>query len=211
MKFHAAFALLLCASLSACTDGADPLAPEADNTLMARLRTPTTLEIDSDASLLAINAFTDQTADAMPINFTIVDGRVDVRADDNGDIVVHAFEFGLEDVSIAPDLFPPDGLQLRDLSVRMEYPVVATPEWTRSSASVEVAMDITAEWSGVFNGNTYALRSINLKDIIISADLALVDGRVSALVSGARAGTFWDWADKFEMADLVVEVDAMSR
>jgi hypothetical protein len=210
MKSYAVLAALVCATLAAC-EGADVAAPVEDGTLMQRLQAPTTLEIDAEASLLALNATTDQSEDTMPIEFTIVDGVVDIRADERGDIIVHEFEFGLEDVSISADLFPPDGLELREMHVRMEYPVVASPEWTTTSASAEIAMDITADWSAVFNDNVYSLKSIELRDLIVQADLSLVDGEITAQVSGVRAGTFWDWANRFEMSDLVVEVDARAR
>lgn len=211
MKLHAVVALMLCAALSACTDTADPLGVDpVDGTLMTRLQAPTTLDIDAEASLMALTATTDQSQDAMPIQFTIVDGAVDVRATPDGDVVVQAFSFALEDQSIGAEAFPPSGLELRDMTVRMEYPVVATPEWTTTTASAEIPIDVTADWSAVFNGNTYSLRSIELSGLVVQADMTLVDGEISAQVSGARGGTFWDWADRFTMADLVVEVDARS-
>lgn len=211
MKSLATVAVLLCASLTACSDGSDVLGPDGDQSLMTRLQTPTTLEIDAAASLVAVTAFTDQNEEAMPIQFTLVEGLVDIRADDAGDVVIHAFSFGLEDVTVGPDLLPPDGLELREMDIRMEYPVVASPEWTATTASAEIPMHITADWSAVFNGNVYPLRSIELPQLVVQADLSLVDGVVSAQVSASRVGTFWGWADRFEMADLVVEVDAAAQ
>jgi len=176
---------------------------------MSRLQTPTTLVIDGAASLMAVNARVEDS-EQTPIQFTIVNGMVEVRADATGDIIVHQFEFDLEDVSIGAEALPPNGLQLRSMSVKMDYPVLATPEWTTTTASAEFTISVTADWSAEFNGHVYSLQAIELPELLVQADLTLKDGVISAQVSGSQDGAFWNWANKFEMADLVVEVDASS-
>jgi len=213
MKLQSMSAILLCVFASACSaEGADGLEPQDDATLRSRLEKPTTLVIDSAASLVAATAHTDQDGDAMPIEFSIVDGRVDLIAQPSGEIVVHEFELDLGDVTVSADFLPPNGLELRELKVRMDYPVVAEPEWSEdgTAASGDVMMSITADWSAVFNDNVYSLRSIVLPELLVHAHLALSGNTVLAQVSAVKSGTFWNWAGKFQMSDLVVEVDTLS-
>jgi hypothetical protein len=194
---------LVVGSLSACADSAGP----RDVPLLHALQVPAQLAVDGAASRIEVTA-------SSQLQFTVVDGEIDVRAEEDGRLFLDEFFLVIEDILVSPSVLPPDGLQLRELSVRLDYPVVAALELADDglTGQGDVAVAVTLDWSAEFgeDANVYPLRSIELEDLPVHLDLSLVDGRVQVGASAVRNGMFWEWAERFSLSDLELEVSATS-
>jgi hypothetical protein len=212
LLFAAAIAIAGCSSSDALTPDVDD-----DRTLVGTLQTPAELQVDGPASLVAVRVESrtpNEETRTSAVDFTVTRGQLGVRADRDGNLVVNAVEFDLEDIQISPEMLPPDGLMLRELHVRLDYPASAPFEWrSDNTASGEVSLHVTVDWSAEFGEQrkVYPLRSIEFEDLRVHGDLAFQDGHVVVHASAAQDGTFWEWAQMFELTDLVLELDARSE
>lgn len=207
-----ALGLALAAAGCADTEDADPGAPPRGD-LIDALSAPRSFSIESDASVIRVTATNHRAGGGKEVEFTVVDGTIAMRAEDDGALTISEMSLDLADITVSPALFPPDGLGLRKLSVQLDYPVVAFPAYASDgiTATVETQVSTTLAWSAEFDsGNVYPLRSIELTDLPLRAELRLDGDEVSARLSAARTGEFWDWAGMFDLKDLVLELEAVA-
>jgi hypothetical protein len=206
--------LLGVALLAACAGDSSLGTTPTDDNLLGALQSPTQFSINDDGSLVEVVASSRRNDQAKPIQFTIVGGTVEVRAAEDGRVFMDGLSLELADVSVPADILPPDGLDVRELRVSLDHPVVAQATFSAdgASASSDLPISITIDWSAEFGdeGSVYPLRSIHLEDMPLHAELALDGGAIRAQVSAARSGRFWDWAEMFDLSDLVLEIEAVA-
>jgi hypothetical protein len=207
-----ALAASLLAALAGCAlDAMEDTVPPPRSPVLDRLSGPFAFSVDGAASLVAVEARALASGSSEPVEFAVQRGRSALRVTPDGFLILDDIDVELSDVLVPAELIPPAGLPIKDVRVRIERPSAAPLEEIGGVLLAVVEVDLLVDWSGEFGdeGNVYPLRSVRLGGLRLEVELGIdAAGAVVAHFSAARAGAFWDWARRFELSDLVVELAA---
>lgn len=212
----APIAALVLALLAACQgQGYDDWGDPEAATLLEQLGAGATIEIapsTADGGSFAVTRATALRAGASAeVALPILGGLADLRATRDGLLVLESLEVELADALIPPELFPPSGLQLTDLRLVLEGPAVFTAEESPGRLTAIGVLDLRAEWAiGLGDGRSSALQPLRLEALPVSLDIVRdAHGALSLRMVAFRDGSFWRWAETFELTDLAVDLQSL--
>lgn len=147
---------------------------------------------------------------AAEVALPIVGGYLDLRATRDGLVVLEALEVDVADAVIPPELFPPNGLRLTGLRLVLESPAVFSPEQGIDRLTAIGSIDARAEWAiDLGDGRSSALGPLHLEGLPVSLEVGRdASGGIRVRVVAFRDGSFWRWAETFELTDLAVDLTA---
>jgi hypothetical protein len=208
-----AFAL---APLAACQgQGHDDWNPGPDDaSLLEQLGAGVTVEVAPSSpeggSYAVTRALALRAGAAAEVALPIVGGYLALRATRDGLVVLEALEVDLSDAVIPPELFPPDGLHLTGLRLVLERPAVFGPDPGLDRLTAVGELDLRAEWAiDLGDGRSSPLGPLRLEGLPVSLDISRDPaGRLAVRVVAFRDGSFWRWAETFELTDLTLDLHA---
>ena len=142
-------------------------------------------------------------------------GKINVRADRNGSLVVDQLTFDVADISIGGAAIPPDGVTLTQIQVTLARPVVIDrTTWSDdgSFAEGEVSFDLLLDWSLLGGGNqTFPLATQAINGVPARLSVGLGEDGVTATLDASNGGVFWSWAGIIELSDLHLVLQGNGR
>lgn len=204
---------LAACALGAPTDGTDQTGADP-GTLTHRLSQPTPLALDhgTDASAAAFNAVA--LADGGPtshVELGVIDGAITVdRTGDDGVLRIEDLVVDVDDVTVSPNVMPPNGLHVTGISAVLDRPVRAevtdeTDDHIEAVATISVAL----QWSAVLEHGVVELAPIHLVNVPVTLEIDQTEGgQLVASLHAERTGSFWTWAETFELRDLSLDLSA---
>jgi hypothetical protein len=201
---------LVLASLAAgCSLEADvPPAPEARN-LTERLADGEHLFVDPALTTIEITGrYTGNGGSVGTAIIPLVEGSLDVRVDEQNNLVVDALEAKLADVLAQPTEYP---LHLTHIELTLAEPVTAATCWTGdlASASIDTEMTLLLDWAlQTPEGVVAPLGTEELGPLLVTVETTVVDGHVVAHLDVHHDGVLWDWAGILQLEDLRIDLEA---
>ena len=163
----------------------------------------------SSARVTAVSLSDGETA---LVELSVVGGVVTLSLDDEGRVRFHDLLVDTEDVMVSPNVVPPDGLLLTDLTVELAEPAVVQlgPVGDdQLAAGADLSIDV--RWAVEVEHGTVDLAPIRLPDLAFDFSVADQDGQLVAHLGAAHVGAFWSWAGIFELRDLELDLPAFDR
>jgi hypothetical protein len=200
-----------------CGSAEEPVerpAPEP-TALQLQLETTRHFEIapfDEGQSIVRLAAEGDWVPDQQVIDLKILDGSVAVRADEDGEMRLLELEMSFDDIVIAKEAHPPNGLHLTDLSVRLAEEVVCESRWRSDEASGEATMNLELDWSTVQSTGPKPLATQHLEDLPFIVEVVPHDdGSLTLEMSVHRQGNVWDFGTLVNVSDLRIELSELQQ
>ena len=144
----------------------------------------------------------------------IVSGEVQLGAyyHDGNVLELDALDVAFDTMQVSGQAPGLDGYELRHARVSLAHPVVVPVEWTVNGDAgfANLQVELLLDWSVVGpTGVEVKLATQHLEDVEIELDVyTAADGRLTAVLSGAKPGTFWTWAGIASMGDLHFDLRA---
>jgi hypothetical protein len=142
-------------------------------------------------------------------------GKISVRANREGALVVDQLSFDVADITIGGAAIPPDGVTLTHIRVALARPVVIDrTTWSDdgSFAEGEVSFDLLLDWALLGGGNqAFPLATQRINGVPARLSLGLGEDGVTATLDASNGGVFWSWAGIIELSDLHLVLQATGR
>lgn len=145
----------------------------------------------------------------------MIAGQVELTAVGSLLLSLERLEVQVDDMHIDGEHPNLEGLQLRDVRVRLAEPVTAAVEWTADGGAgfTSLSFDLIVDWSLVTeSGAVVQLAPQRLSGITVELDVfAGADGELTAMIAGGKEGPVWSWADLVQLDDLSLDLRAERR
>jgi len=143
----------------------------------------------------------------MDVSLDILGGEITLWATPEGYLVVQGLEVDFADVSLGPDIIPPAGIELTGLQARVDFPAVALPDSKGDRVSAVVTVDLFTEWAIRTGGEVYPMTPVRLDNVALSVEVRrAAGGKLDIRLVALREGVFWNWANTFQLAELMVDL-----
>ena len=209
--------LVGCAGEPARYDGpAEPTGPTVREQLQGRRGfqvAPTA--VDGGGSFVSAELTGALTVEPVDAVLPVVGGALTARTDRAGRMQLEQLVVELADVVLDDRQFPPRGLWLSGLRLRLVDPVVADAVWTDDDQACAVIadFDLRFDWGVVLaDGTRHPLATQTLRDLPFEIDVARRGPLGIGVSLGAYAeGVVWRWSELVEVSNLSVDVLAISE
>jgi hypothetical protein len=197
--------------------GPGPSHPEVPATTRDRLVTEArSLDVLAEDAAVTVSATRHtSTVETGEIDLAILGGRIELSADDRGDVVIDALQIQVDDVVLSAEELPPHGITLTDISLTLAAPATGETTWQSDGdfGTAEVTMDLDLDWALLGNDGAHLPLGIkHITGVAVTFDVASdAEGRVVLTLHAARAGQFWDWAGIVELSDLSLALTSIER
>jgi hypothetical protein len=124
----------------------------------------------------------------------------------NGSLAVDALELAFEDIVIEPEVYPPNGVHLTELSLVLAAAATEETTWSDSSGAAHGEIDVTLRWSVLKYGEVTALADQTLATLDFA--LALGDDGDALELEASQEGLSWSFGELLTMSDVSVGVTA---
>lgn len=141
----------------------------------------------------------------------MVGGEVTVQAQPGGHLVLTAMRLDLGDIRLAPESVPPNGLELKAVSLRLRAQTSADIEWASDdTANASTETDLVLDWSLVgVAGTAVPLASQAITHVPFEITIDTRPGGALWLnVHAERGGIFWEWLG-LQLSDLRINLEAI--
>lgn len=212
-------AAALCMAIAGCQgDGYDDWTAKPDPLLLGELAAPrdfTVLATDPVLILsiaqITLASLQDDAMLSSPVPVT--GGRLRAQVLDDELLFLHFLEIDAVDIPVAASILPPNGGTVSGLKVALSFADGVPFRVETDTIVVESTVDIEAQWNLVLDdGTMQALPDIPIRDatIVLGIRRDILSDGLFARVGLQKEGSFWTWANTFEMADLGVDATAMT-
>lgn len=187
--------------LIACdSDEFDSQEPPASD-LAAELGSQPSYEFEIDASQITASAAALRIDEVREVDFEVLSGDVVVASE--GELLsLVDLHVELGDVVVSPDVLPPRGLELTDISVDLLSVASGSAEWSGDNqVSATVTASFVLHWAAVRDDRAVPLADITIDGVPMAITVKR-DGSTSVSMTAAKGGPFWTWAETFELRDL---------
>lgn len=148
------------------------------------------------------------TGEGTDIELSIDGGSFTLWAVRGETLMLEALDIRIEDVAVPSDVFAPDGATLTHLSAHLTAPATLEVDDADGRVGAIANLDLAAEWTlELPGGESYEMSELRLRDLPFALDIERDEtGALAARLVAFRQGTFWRWADRFRLSDLVVDL-----
>jgi len=187
---------------------------EASTTILHDLGLPSTFAIvpttEDGSGSFAVAVGAGESGDGAEFELSINSGSFELWAARGEILMLQALEVEIENVELPSDVFTPEGAALTGLRASLRAPVTLDVSDDHEHLGAIAELDLRAEWTlELPDGTAYEMSALRLDDVPFALDIERDEsGELSARVVAFRQGTFWRWADRFQLSDLVVDLVA---
>jgi hypothetical protein len=196
-----------CGTADPASDAAVDLEPTELQLSMETTRYFDIAPHDVGSSVVRFRATGDWVIGEQVIDLEIVDGRVGVEADEDGNLHVVQLDMSFNDLTIAEEAHPPTGLHLTDLRVQLAEQASCDADWSEELASGESIMNLDLDWSAIQSTGPKPLATAHLEDLPFRVEVIPDDdGSLSLEVSVHREGDVWELGTLVHIHELRAEL-----
>jgi hypothetical protein len=197
------------------TDEIDPIGPTVREQLGGRQEFAIAPYIpERGGSFVSGEVGGDLAGEPETVALPVAGGHVTARALDDGSVAIEELVVDLHDVQLTPEQFPPNGLWLTGMQLRLADPITASSAWTEDDQAVVVsaALDLELDWGLVLSdGERHELATQTLRELAFQLDVGRIGPGGLELGLGAFAeGTVWHWASFVEVSNLSIDLRAQN-
>jgi hypothetical protein len=200
-------------AFGACADTVEDNTPDTlSPTARDHLGQRATFELLPNDSLVYMQVHVDRGAGGVvdgEAPLSIAGGVVTAAVAPDGTLSVSDLHVDFHDVVILPEDFPPRGIHLTNITLRLEQETTCQhTEWTTddNSCFAELPAQLVLDWALSVNGNEYDLGSQQLRTLDTSVAIYKTDTDYQIDIMGQVPGVLWSWADIIEFSDLTMVV-----
>jgi hypothetical protein len=193
------------ALLLACSAGGDDSAIPASETLHERMRDGLRFFVSSDSGSVTVTGSDDRRAGQ---TLAILDGELALGIGADDEVVLDDFEVALEDAHVSLLGFP---LHLTGIRASLAEPAPGQGCWstTLDDVTIDTAVDLRLEWAlALDGGGILRLATQRIENIAVHVRVVAEGDRAVALLEARNDGTFWEWDDLAQLANLKVRLVA---
>ncbi len=209
-----AFMLVGALAIAGCSE--EPGAvwePDSDSSsILHELGLPTDFEVAPSAQdgsgSFAVAVGAGASGEGAEVELSIESGSFTLWAVRGETLVLQALDIRLADVEVPSDVFTPDGAALTNLSAHLAAPVTLEVDDADGRVGTVAELDLEAEWTlELPGGASYEMSALRLRELPFALDIERDEaGELAVRLVAFRQGTFWRWADRFRLSDLVVDL-----
>ncbi len=165
---------------------------------------------DGGGSFISADVSGDLAGEAQSVVLPVLGGHVTARSLADGNVLVEEVVVDFADVILDETAFPPRGLWLSGLQLRMAGPIMADTAWTADgeAAVVTARFDLLFDWGIVLSdGEVHPLATQRISGLEFQLDIErLGPGGLQMSLGAFAEGSVWRWASFVELSNLSIDL-----